>query len=60
LKPGNFRSNSAIEVSWMVLTVCGSTSVCQTFSSRACWPRAAGARASRVPPAAATPVVLRK
>src|SRR5690349_4083876 len=60
LKPGNLRSNSAIDVSWMVLTVWASTSVCQTFSSRACWPSAAGARESSAVPAAATAVVARK
>ncbi len=43
LKPGNFFSNSAIEVSWIIFTVCGSTSVCQTWISRTCWPSAAGA-----------------
>src|SRR4030095_3178689 len=47
LTPGNFFSNSAMLVSWMVLTVWGSTSVCQTCSSFACWPRAAGARPNR-------------
>ncbi len=36
LKPGNFASNSATLVSWIVLTVCGSTSVCQTCSSFTC------------------------
>src|SRR5690349_22794928 len=58
LKPGNLRSNSAMDVSWIVLTVCGSTSVCQTFSSRTCWPSATGALASRAAPAA-TPVEAR-
>src|SRR5262247_934978 len=56
LKPGNFFSNSAMLVSWMVLTVCGSTSVCQTWSSRVCWPRTAGARPNTA--AAAAPVAL--
>src|SRR5262245_23987658 len=46
LKPGNCLSNSAIDVSWITLTVCGSTSVCHTVSSRTCWPIAAGARPS--------------
>ena len=30
LNPGNLRSNSAMAPSWIVLTVWGSTSVCQT------------------------------
>src|SRR5438132_1672808 len=58
LKPGNFFSNSAMLVSLMVLTVCGSTSVCQTWSSRTCWPMAAGA-APR-PTAVAAPAPTRK
>src|SRR6266536_3245303 len=58
LKLGNFFSNSAMLVSLMVLTVCGSTSVCQTCSSRVCWPIAAGA-APR-PTAVAAPAPTRK
>ena len=50
LKPGCLRSNSAMLVSWIVFTVVGSTSVCQTWSSRTCWPTAAGARASSAAP----------
>ena len=59
LKPGNFVSNSAMLVSWMILTVCGSTSVCQTWSSRTCWPITAGAR-PRVTAPMAAPVPARK
>ena len=59
LKPGNFRSNSAMLVSWITLTVWGSTSVCQTWSSRTCWPMTAGAR-PRVAAPMAAPVPARK